>query len=94
MIEQDKLEDLLDQWEAGRNQGQDLSPSELCRDCPELAEDLASEIRALKATEWMLEDEAAEVDYLPLPPAEAASAHALVPASVSLKQFTTNITTS
>lgn len=95
MSDQEKLEDLLDRWEEAREQGQDLSASELCQDCPELAEDVASEIRMLKATEWMLEDEhEADVDYLPLPPAEAMSAHAVVPPSLTLEQFSANITTS
>jgi hypothetical protein len=67
MSDQNKLEDLLDKWEKARQSGQDLSASDLCQDCPELAEDLASEIRALKATEWMLEvNDDEDLDLPPL----------------------------
>jgi len=95
MTDQDRLEDLLDRWEESRGHGQELSASELCHDYPELAEELVAQIRLLKRSDWMLEvQHEADLDFLPLPPIESLSAHALVPESLSLDQFTTNITTS
>jgi serine/threonine protein kinase/Leucine-rich repeat (LRR) protein len=95
MIDQEKLDDLLDKWEEARERGQAISASDLCHDCPELADVLAAQIHAIKATDWMFEpDDEEDIDFLPLPPIESLSAHALVPASLTLEQFTANITTS
>jgi len=95
MTDQERLDVLLDRWEEAREQGQEPSASELCKDCPELANELAVVIRDLKRTDWMFEsDDEQDIDFLPLPPIESLSAHALVPASITLDQFTTNITTS
>jgi len=47
------LADLLLRWEELRERGQDTTASELCRDCPQLAEELARRIDALKVTSWM-----------------------------------------
>src|ERR1700722_14563738 len=40
MIVDARLTDLLLRWEQLRAQGQSVTPEELCRDCPELVEDL------------------------------------------------------
>lgn len=53
MANEDRLADLLLQWEELFDQGQDTPPAELCRDCPELTDALAEQIRELKAMEWI-----------------------------------------
>ncbi len=45
------IEELLDQWEESRERGQSLSAEQLCRNYPELLEELQSQIRALQAVE-------------------------------------------
>ncbi len=47
------LADLLVRWEELREQGQDVSALELCQDCPQLADELARRINALKVTSWL-----------------------------------------
>src|ERR1022692_802918 len=43
-----RLADLLLRWEQLRAQGQTVTPEELCRDCPDLLEDLIKGMRALQ----------------------------------------------
>ena len=45
---EDHLENLVAVWQEERLQGRDLSVSELCRDCPELAKELAQRIAILR----------------------------------------------
>ncbi|MBL8814467.1 MAG: serine/threonine protein kinase [Planctomyces sp.] len=45
------IEELLDQWEESFEKGQPLSAEQLCRDCPELLEELRSQINALRAVD-------------------------------------------
>src|SRR5262245_16949067 len=47
-----KLGALIDHWERSRELGQDLPAEELCRDCPELLEELRHKIHALMAAQW------------------------------------------
>jgi Flp pilus assembly protein TadD len=56
MNDEDRLADLLLQWEEMQEQGRDVAAEELCRDCPHLALMLARRIHALKATSWLAED--------------------------------------
>jgi hypothetical protein len=49
----DKLQQLLELWDDLRTQGREPTVEELCRDCPELREELARRIAALKATNWL-----------------------------------------
>ena len=55
MSERDEelLADLLLRWEELRERGQDTPASELCREHPQLADELARRISALKVTSWM-----------------------------------------
>lgn len=53
MTDEDHLADLLLRWDELREQGQDVSAEELCRDWPHLAPALARRIHALKATSWL-----------------------------------------
>jgi len=95
MIDQDKLDVLLDRWEEARERGEELAVVDLCRECPELENEVAARIRALEATDWMMaDDDEQDLEFPPLPPAESLSAHAVVPASVTLDQFTANISIS
>lgn len=55
---EDRLDDLLAQWELAREAGRRLSAGELCRDTPELAPILRQRIDRLRGTSWMLVDQA------------------------------------
>lgn len=49
----DRIFDLIEQWDAARQNGHAPTPEELCAGCPELISELAERIRALQATAWM-----------------------------------------
>ena len=49
----DLLLDLLMRWEELRNRGQAVSVEDLCRDRPQLRDELAKRIKALEATAWL-----------------------------------------
>jgi len=51
----DKVLELLERWDDLNSQGRQIAVEELCQECPELAREVASRIRALKATEWLEE---------------------------------------
>ena len=51
--DEDTLADLLIQWEEILESGRDVSANELCHDCPQLIEQLAQRIKAMKSTAWM-----------------------------------------
>lgn len=57
MIDQDRIVELLLQWEEAWENGRDLSVDDLCQDCPELVDILAQRIKALKATAWVVSHE-------------------------------------
>ena len=48
MADQTRLDELLDQWEEAREEGQELTAEELCRDCPELLDEVKRQIEALR----------------------------------------------
>jgi serine/threonine protein kinase len=50
---EDVLSELLLQWEELQEQGKELSAAELCDDHPELVEEFAERIHALKSTAWL-----------------------------------------
>jgi serine/threonine protein kinase len=64
-----KLEDLLLQWEESRRAAPPADVDDLCRDCPELREQLAAEIAALQAMDrcLALEQNEARTQACPLP---------------------------
>jgi hypothetical protein len=45
--QEDLLQDLLSRWQDLRRQGKELTPAELCADCPELAPELERQVAAL-----------------------------------------------
>ena len=49
----ERLADILLEWEELWKQGHDVPVAELCREYPHLADDLARNINALKATSWL-----------------------------------------
>ncbi|MBY0522816.1 MAG: protein kinase [Gemmataceae bacterium] len=57
----DRLWDALARWEEAFQQGRDLPAEELCRDCPEIIDQLKDRIWALKRTAWMTKPTADEV---------------------------------
>ena len=68
----ERLWDLLAEWESAYLQGRDLPAEELCRDRPDLLDKLRDHIRALKRTAWMtkrIEDDTADA------PQQAPSFH-------------------
>jgi serine/threonine protein kinase len=52
--ENDRLEDLVDLWEDSRERGTPVSPEDLCRDCPELLEELKRYLRELEVADRFL----------------------------------------
>jgi serine/threonine protein kinase len=50
-----EIDALLEQWESSYEQGHELSAEELTKGCPNLLPEVKQAIKALKATEWMLE---------------------------------------
>jgi serine/threonine protein kinase len=66
--DEDVLSDLLLQWEEWQEQGQELSPAELCKDHPHLIQELADRIHALKSTTWLdkqVDDDSSSFEYDP-----------------------------
>ena len=49
----DQFRDLLDRWEDLREQGQEPSVEELCRDAPHLVERMREWTRVLKSRDWI-----------------------------------------
>jgi serine/threonine protein kinase len=63
-VEDSRLWDMLARWEERFRQGEDIPAQELCRDFPELLDDLKHHIQALKGMEWLLRPVGAEEDTL------------------------------
>jgi serine/threonine protein kinase len=55
-MDEDRLADLLLEWEEVQGQGRDISTAHLCRDCPELTQELERQINALKKMNWLTQD--------------------------------------
>jgi len=53
MTDEDRLADLLLQWEEILDQGREVPAEELCKDCPHLIDELSRRIQAMQATSWM-----------------------------------------
>ena len=49
----DEILDLIVRWEEARAQGQDLSPEELCRDCPDLLGEFRRQVEKLGQVDWL-----------------------------------------
>jgi len=46
-MREDRLDSLVTAWQEHQSQGRDVSAAELCRDCPDLAEELSRRIAVL-----------------------------------------------
>jgi serine/threonine-protein kinase len=73
-----RLSDLLLRWEELRDQGRPVAPEELCRDCPELIDEVRRQVRALEALHPVLQQAptaSAEPPTAegPVPPEEATT---------------------
>lgn len=53
MSNHDRVVELLSRWEDLREQGQDVSSEELCREAPELLPELNHQLQQLRAMEWL-----------------------------------------
>jgi serine/threonine protein kinase len=53
MTDEERLADLLIQWEEILEQGRDVSAADLCKDCPQLIEELSRRLQAMRGTSWM-----------------------------------------
>lgn len=58
----DRLEALFARWEDERAKGRALRVEELCREAPELADELRSQIAELEAMDWLDETHSAPLD--------------------------------
>src|SRR5438046_9323945 len=54
-MSEEPLADLLLRWEELSEQGQEVSAEELCRSCPQHAQELSRRMQALKAMSWVKE---------------------------------------
>ena len=55
MSEDSRVTELLIDWDEARARGENISIDELCRDCPELADEVAERIEALRAMQSALD---------------------------------------
>ena len=60
-MNEDRLNTLLSLWQEQQAQGRDVSPTELCRDCPELAEALQERIQVFQQMNAFLQPNIAPV---------------------------------
>ena len=96
MNDQARVDELLDRWEEHWELGEEIAIEELCREAPDLAEEVRFQVRALKGTNWLFEPDDEECDFLTLPPLETM-VHAdtiSIPTSVSLDEFASGIASS
>ena len=66
----EKVFELLEHWDERRRKGAPVRIEELCRDCPELRDELARLIDALEQTDWLEEPGPEDLDS-PSPPTPA-----------------------
>src|SRR5262249_36129414 len=66
---EDRLNSLLSAWQEQQLQGHDVSAAELCRDCPELAEELGRRIAVLRQMNELVQPRSAA----PVPNPEAGA---------------------
>ena len=78
---EDRLGELLLRWDELRRQGRDLTAGELCTDCPELVDELARRIEAVRDMDSVLdiEDTDAPLEILVTEDLNGASANRRLP---------------
>jgi hypothetical protein len=52
--DEDRIAELLLQWEDSNERGRDMPVEELCQGCPELAAEVAERIESLRRTAWLM----------------------------------------
>lgn len=57
MAEEHDVSDLVSRWEEERRRGREPTPSELCRDCPQLTPEVERQINVLKAMNRLMDSE-------------------------------------
>jgi serine/threonine protein kinase len=60
MLDEQKLDDLLVEWQERRQQGRESSAEELCQHSPELLVEFKNRIKRLKSTDWLFEEDAGD----------------------------------
>ena len=73
---EDRLGELLLQWDELRRQGRDVTARELCNDCPELFQELDRRIEAVRAMDSVLKSE--ETQHLSTAGSTSLSARARI----------------
>lgn len=89
----DRLGDLLVEWEQGRRAGHEPSLDELCKDVPELLPAMRESVNSVKATDWMFEKEpeADSADELGSLPCVALEDTDLPASHLTVQEFATSI---
>jgi serine/threonine protein kinase len=64
LTDQDRIAELLLQWEEAWESGQDVSVESLCQDRPDLIGVLEKRIKALKATAWVISQKSIDSDQI------------------------------
>lgn len=64
MTDQDRIAELLLQWEDAWESGREVSVDSLCKDCPDLIGVLEKRIKALKATAWIISQDSSGSDQI------------------------------
>ncbi len=89
----DRLSDLLVDWEQSQRDGREATPEELCKDAPDLLPVVRESIDSLKATRWMFAPDPSEPSGGHDPSASRAALHDTeLPAShLTVEQFAASI---
>jgi hypothetical protein len=89
----DRLSDLLVDWEQSQRDGRETTPEELCRDAPDLLPVVRESIDSLKATRWMFAPDPSEPHDVRSHDASRAAFHDTeLPAShLTVEQFAASI---
>jgi serine/threonine protein kinase/formylglycine-generating enzyme required for sulfatase activity len=70
MADKISISELVLRWQKLRDQGRFVSPEELCINCPELVEELKSQIAALQSMQQLLDKTVSEVHRVSSPPSD------------------------
>ncbi len=87
MTSQNRIDNLLDRWERSVKSDAELSPADLCVDCPELFPNVNRRIKALREMSW-LDAEIEAAPYLSLPQAiSRSSSFVVLPPALEVGPF-------